>query len=110
MADLRADIQNALTYIEENLTEELEIRDIAKRLSCLRSISNESLVSCAASALVSISAVVDYRLRGRNWQDRMLKSSILRQSTVMIRRTVSTGPFSVSMVYLPLQPKKQVPD
>ena len=31
MADLRADIQNALTYIEENLTEELEIRDIAKR-------------------------------------------------------------------------------
>jgi AraC family transcriptional regulator len=31
MADLRADIQNALTYIEENLTEELEIRDIAKK-------------------------------------------------------------------------------
>ena len=31
MADLRADIQNALTYIEENLTEELEIRDIAKQ-------------------------------------------------------------------------------
>ena len=31
MADLRADIQNALTYIEENLTEELVIRDIAKK-------------------------------------------------------------------------------
>ena len=31
MADLRADIQNALTYIEENLTEELKIRDIAKK-------------------------------------------------------------------------------
>ena len=31
MPDLRADIQNALTYIEENLTEELEIRDIAKK-------------------------------------------------------------------------------
>ena len=31
MADLRADVQNALTYIEENLTEELEIRDIAKK-------------------------------------------------------------------------------
>jgi AraC family transcriptional regulator len=31
MADLRADIQNALTYIEENLTGELEIRDIAKK-------------------------------------------------------------------------------
>ena len=31
MADLRADIQNALTYIEDNLTEELEIRDIAKK-------------------------------------------------------------------------------
>ena len=31
MADLRADIQNALTYIEENLTEALEIMDIAKK-------------------------------------------------------------------------------
>ena len=31
MADFRADIQNALAYIEENLTEGLEIRDIAKQ-------------------------------------------------------------------------------
>ena len=31
MADLRTDIHNALTYIENNLTGELEIRDIAKQ-------------------------------------------------------------------------------
>lgn len=34
MADLRADIQNALTYIETNLTGDLEMRDIAKQ-ACL---------------------------------------------------------------------------
>ena len=31
MADLTKDIRNAISYIEENLTEALEIRDIAKR-------------------------------------------------------------------------------
>lgn len=31
MADLRADIQNALAYIEENLTGDLNVRDIAKQ-------------------------------------------------------------------------------
>ena len=31
MADLREDIQNALTYIEKNLTEALEVKDIAKQ-------------------------------------------------------------------------------
>ena len=31
MAALRADIQNALAYIEENLTDDLDVRDIAKR-------------------------------------------------------------------------------
>ena len=31
MADLRSDIQKALIYIEQNLTKELEIRDIARQ-------------------------------------------------------------------------------
>ena len=39
MADLRADIQNALTYIEENLTEELEIRDIANFAKTLKGVT-----------------------------------------------------------------------
>ena len=34
MADLRTDIENALTYLEANLTEKLEIRDTAKQ-ACL---------------------------------------------------------------------------
>jgi hypothetical protein len=34
VADLRTDIENALTYLEANLTEKLEIRDIAKQ-ACL---------------------------------------------------------------------------
>ena len=56
MADLTEDIRNALRYIEDNLTGELEPEEIAKEAHLSPFTSSDSSVPCAESAWESISA------------------------------------------------------
>lgn len=100
MADFTEGIQNALTHIEENLTEELEIRDIAKQ-----AFLSPFYFQRIFGAMCGISVGEYIRGRrlntggGRNWQVPIPRSSILRQSTATTHRTVLIGPFSASTAF-----------
>ena len=59
MGDWTEGLQNALEYIEANLTNELEVREIAKRAFVSPFISRGYLLHCAELVLENTFATAD---------------------------------------------------
>ena len=109
MAALRADIQNALAYIEENLTDDLDVRDIAKRAFLSPFYFQRIFSAVCGIGVGEYIRCRRLRWRGRNWRVRIPGSLTLRQSMATIRRIVLIEPFSDSMPFLLRVQRKQVP-